>query len=168
MNEYWKKTHKVYELVNNLYPKDIPSCSKLEAGKAYRILLFKFGRKKHSGLPYNMALPKLKRWSEWNKGWWKIIHMASHRVFRYRKQYKNKYDHCLEQALLEKQMIEYALKNKWFDGSLKPKVLSKDEKKELKVKRLTSLFKSWERKQKLASTYIKKYKSRLKRLNIKQ
>ena len=88
MNEYWKKTHKVYELVNNLYPKDIPSCSKLEAGKAYRILLFKFGRKKHSGLPYNMALPKLKRWSEWNKGWWKIIHMASHRVFRYRKQYK--------------------------------------------------------------------------------
>ena len=28
-------------------------------------------------------------------------------------------------------MIEYALKNKWFDGSLKPKVLTRDEKKKI-------------------------------------
>ena len=165
MNDYWKKTREVYEAVNNLYPKDIPSCSKIEAGKAYRILLHKFGRKKHSGLPDDMKLQNLKTWSEWNKGWWNTIHMAAHRVYDYRKQYKNHYGHSLQQALLEKEMIEYALKNKWFDGSLKPKVLTKDEKKNLKVKKIEKLLKVWERKQKLALTYSKKYKKMLTNLN---
>ena len=62
-------------------------------------------------------------------------------------------------------MIEYALKNKWFDGSLKPKVLTKDEKKNLIVKKIKKLLKVWERKQKLALTYSKKYKKMLTRLN---
>ena len=62
-------------------------------------------------------------------------------------------------------MIEYALKNKWFDGSLKPKVLTRDEKKNLKLKKIKKLLKVWERKQKLALTYSKKYKKMLTNLN---
>jgi|TARA_R100001086_G_scaffold220718_1_gene137697 hypothetical protein len=165
MSEYWDKVSKVYDKVNDLLPNPLPKCSRLECKKAHRILIKKFGSHKHSPLKGNYPIDSYVRW---NKGWSRLIHDLSHYIYNYRKGYTNRFSHSLQHALLELEMTQFAVNEKWFDGSLKPKILSKDEKKELKVKKLTSLFKSWEKKQKLASTYLKKYKSKLKRLNIQQ
>ena len=55
----------------------------------------------------------------------------------------------------------------WFDGVLKPKVkvISPEDKKDIKIKHLESLIKKWETKNKTTLTYLKKYKAKLKRLN---
>ncbi len=153
-------TQLTYKQVNGLYPNPIPKLSKCEALKSYKKLIYKFGRKKHSPYSWNMPIGYVR----WNKGWWKMLHDTSHFIFRYRKGHKNKFDHCHQQALLEKEMVEFAIQQGWFKGSLKPKVLSKEEKKLKKIENYQKLFKMWEKKQKLASTYLKKYKVKLKRL----
>ena len=64
-------------------------------------------------------------------------------------------------------MIKFVQAKGWLNGTLKKKVivLSPDEKKQKKIKHLEALIKRWETKNKTTLTYLKKYKSKLKRLN---
>ena len=168
-NTYWERVSNAYKSVNGIYPKTLPKISKIEYIKAYTQLLNKFGRKKHTALDRNMFVPKKDITTfrnrvgiKWNDGWWGLIHRASHRVFRFRKSFKNYYDHSIEQANLEKEMVQYAINKNWFLGALKTKKLTKEEKREKKIKNLQSLVKKWKTKQKLADTLIKKYNKKLK------
>jgi hypothetical protein len=63
--------------------------------------------------------------------------------------------------------VKYVLKSDWLDGALKPKIkiLSSDEKKQMKIKHLQNLVNRWETKNKTTLTYLKKYKAKLKRLS---
>ena len=56
----------------------------------------------------------------------------------------------------------------WLEGKLKPKpkpILTKEEKVVKKINNLQKLLSRWETKQKTAHTYIKKYKTKIKRLS---
>jgi len=50
------------------------------------------------------------------------------------------------------------------EGSLKPEViiLSKEDKRQKKIDHLQSLINKWQRKQKIANTFIRKYTKKLK------
>jgi len=54
----------------------------------------------------------------------------------------------------------------WLNGTLKKKVIvyTPEDKKLAKIKHLEALVKKWETKNKTTLTYLKKYKTKLKRL----
>ena len=93
-----------------------------------------------------------------------MIHDTSHKVWRYRYPTQH-FSHSARQAELELEMINYVKSSGWLEGSLKSQVLSKEEKKFEKVEHFKKLLNKWEAKQKFASTFVKKYKRRLKRLS---
>ena len=70
---------------------------------------------------------------------------------------------------LELEMIKFVLEIGWLNGVLKTKVviLSKDEKRQIKLSHYEKLISKWQRKQKLATTFITKYNKRVKYLNAK-
>ena len=75
-------------------------------------------------------------------------------------------DHHEEQIYLYLVMILGFLKIRISSPNLlKSQVLSKEEKKFEKVEHFKKLLNKWEVKQKFASTFVKKYKQRLKRLS---
>ena len=101
-----------------------------------------------------------------SKGWRRLVHDVSHYVHDFR--FPNSNDHDLAQAKIEQEMAQFVIDSGWLDGKLKskPKVKpTKDEKKLVKVKNLCKLISSWEKKEKTAQTYLKKYRLKLKRLN---
>tara|TARA_E500000178_G_scaffold101509_1_gene100900 strand:- start:1143 stop:1409 length:267 start_codon:yes stop_codon:yes gene_type:complete len=74
--------------------------------------------------------------------------------------------HCFQQAELELNMIKYVQFKGWLNGTLKKKVIvyTPEDKKLAKIKHLEALVKKWETKNKTTLTYLKKYKTKLKRL----
>jgi len=176
-------TKKKYNECNLYLPKDLPYITKQEAQKAYKRLVKKFAKKKvwsnlrnkwvtkkQSGLGFYFRKPR-RCWiclsgnpSSLSKGWRRLIHDVSHMVHNFLR--PNLREHCYQQAELELSMIKFAYDQKWFEGTLKPKikVISLEEKKDLKIKHLESLVKKWETKNKTTLTYLKKYKAKLKRL----
>lgn len=176
-------TMKKYNECNTYLPKVLPYITKTEAIKAYKHLINKFGKKKvassysNKWLNHKMGKRRYAReprrcWiclsgdpSTLSKGWRRLIHDVSHMVHSFLR--PNFKDHCFQQAELELDMIKYAFEKKWFDGVLKPKVkvISPEDKKDIKIKHLEYLIKKWETKNKTTLTYLKKYKAKLKRLN---
>lgn len=175
-------TKKKYNECNSFLPKDLPYITKQEAQKAYKRLVKKFAKKKVWSNFRNKWVTK--KWasayyyrnprrcwiclsgnpSSLSKGWRRLIHDVSHMVHNFLR--PNLREHCYQQAELELSMIKFAYDQKWFEGTLKPKVkvISLEEKKDLKIKHLESLVKKWETKNKTTLTYLKKYKAKLKRL----
>jgi len=174
-------THKKYDECNVL-PSNLPYVTAAEAGKAFKLLCKKFGRKKVWDRFHDKWVMKKMRILKYaneprkcwiclsgdpntlEKGWRRIIHDSSHLIHRYLR--PNFQGHCFQHAELELEMVKYVLNQDWLKGSLKPKtyILSKDEKKQNKIKNLQSLIKRWETKNKTTLTYLKKYKTKLKRL----
>lgn len=175
-------THKKYDECNVL-PSNLPYVTAAEAGKAFKLLCKKFGKKKVWSEYRKEWVTKKMRGQVWEKhprkcwvclsgdpntlgkGWRRIIHDVSHMIHQFlRPTFQG---HCFQHAELELEMVKYVLQQDWLKGSLKPKinVLSKDEKKQNKIKNLQSLIKRWEIKNKTTLTYLKKYKTKLKRLS---
>jgi len=175
-------THKKYDECNVL-PSNLPYVTAAEAGKAFKLLCKKFGKKKVWSEYRKEWITKKMRGQVWEKhprkcwvclsgdpntlgkGWRRIIHDVSHMIHQFlRPTFQG---HCFQHAELELEMVKYVLQQDWLKGSLKPKinVLSKDEKKQNKIKNLQSLIKRWEIKNKTTLTYLKKYKTKLKRLS---
>lgn len=184
-------TIKKYQDCNSTLPKDLPYITKVEAQRAYRLLVRKFGRKqtrhpfKDKWLNRKMRVRETrplgkKSYETWTRkcwiclsgnsstlhnGWRRLIHDVSHMVHSWLRP-KMKH-HCYQQAELELDMIKYVQFKGWLDGALKKKVivLTPEDKKLAKIKHLEALIKKWERKSKTTLTYLKKYKIKLKRLN---
>tara|TARA_R100001086_G_scaffold216556_1_gene132780 strand:- start:94 stop:723 length:630 start_codon:yes stop_codon:yes gene_type:complete len=99
-----------------------------------------------------------------HNGWRRLIHDVSHMVHRWLR--PNMKDHCFQQAELELNMIKYVQFKGWLNGTLKKKVIvhTPEDKKLAKIKHLEALVRKWERKNKTTLTYLKKYKTKLKRL----
>jgi hypothetical protein len=67
-------------------------------------------------------------------------------------------------------MAQFVIDSGWLEGKLKSKPKAKptwDEKRNAKIINLEKLIKSWETKEKRARTYIKKYKAKLKRAQVR-
>lgn len=190
-------TIKKYQDCNSTLPKDLPYITKVEAQRAYRLLVRKFGKKqvpkiKGFGIANNLTWVNKKMYvretrpygkksyetwtrkcwiclsgnpSTLHNGWRRLIHDVSHMVHSWLRP-KMKH-HCYQQAELELDMIKYVQFKGWLDGTLKKKVivLTPEDKKLAKIKHLEALVKKWERKNKTTLTYLKKYKTKLKRLN---
>ena len=97
-----------------------------------------------------------------HRGWRRLIHDLAHRIFRYKS--PSLPDHCQFQADFEAELVAYVNKSGWLEGGLKPKivVLSNEEKRLKKIKHLQFLIERWQRKQKIANTFIRKYHKKLK------
>ena len=65
---------------------------------------------------------------------------------------------------MEFEITKFVISSGWLEGGLKPKVvvLSKDEKRLEKIKHLQNLIEKWQRKLKIANTFIRKYHKKLK------
>jgi len=103
-----------------------------------------------------------------HKGWRRLVHDVSHYVHDFR--FPNSNNHDLAQAVIEKEMADYIINQSWLEGKLKTKLKlkpTKDEKQNTKIINLEKLIKSWETKEQRAKTYIKKYRTKLKRLTIR-
>ena len=187
--------HKVYGQVNRMFPKQLPILEKDEAERAYKKLIAKFGTKKvwseyYSGqwITKKMKVRQTRKrgtktwktrvrkcWLSLNgntntlsKGWRRLVHDVSHYVHDFR--FPDSSNHDLAQAVIEKEMVNYVINQGWLEGKLKTKLkpkLTKDEKQNAKIISLEKLIKSWETKEKRAKTYIKKYKTKLRKLKIR-
>jgi len=189
-----KVARKTYGQVNRMFPKQLPILEKDEAERAYKKLITKFGTKqilpKYSKvwITEKMKVRKTRKrftkvlktrvrkcWLSLNgdtntlyKGWRRLVHDVSHYVHDFR--FPNSSNHDLAQAVIEKEMVNYVINQGWLEGKLKTKLKlkpTKDEKQNAKIISLEKLIKSWETKEKRAKTYIKKYKTKLRRLKIR-
>jgi hypothetical protein len=181
--QYQKKMRRTYGKVNRQFPKELPYITKEEAFKAYKLLMSKFGKKKVRNLSNTKWITKKliagrtrprRCWialsgnpSLLSKGWRRLVHDVSHRIYYF--QYPNNNgNHSLIQAEIELQIGQYVMDQGWLIGKLKPKakpILTKDEKVAKKISNFQKLLSRWETKQKTAHTYIKKYKTKIKRLS---
>lgn len=171
---------KKYAECNNTLPDNLPYITKEECKKAYVLLVKKFGRKE-TRHPYKDEWEKRKMpiqiyakhprkcWvclsgeaSDLSRGWRRLIHDVSHMVHRWLR--PKSPDHCYQQAELELDMIKYVQVQGWLGGSLKPKiiVISKDEQLDRKINHLQNLISKWQRRQKIANTFIRKYNKKVK------
>ena len=174
-----------YNEVNSYWDKqNIPYVTRVEAEKAVRKLMFKFGKPKFAPPYIKSNMIKFRSVKDvWyktyvclsgdptspNKGWRDIVHLISHKVYRYRHGFaKNRQNgfspHSIQQAELELEMAKYVVDQGWLNGVLKPKVviLSKDEKQKKKLEHYQKLISKWQTKLKLANTFIKKYNKKIK------
>ena len=176
-------TAKKYNDCNSTLPSVLPYITRDEAQRAYRLLTRKFGRKQtrhpfkdkwlNRKMPIQIYAKEPRRcWiclsgdpSTLHNGWRRLIHDVSHMVHKWLRPRMN--HHCYQQAELELDMIKFVQAKGWLNGTLKKKtiVLTPEEKKQKKIKHLEALIKRWETKNKTTLTYLKKYKSKLKRLN---
>ena len=184
--------NKVYGQVNRMWPDELPILEKIEAERAYKRLINKFGSKKvWSEYSSKWITKKLsvrltrkrgtktwkvkvrKCWLSLNgdtnslsKGWRRLVHDVSHRVYDFRFPNSSE-DHNIAQAKIEQEMAQYVIAQGWLEGKLKPKIktpLTKDEKKSKKLLNYERLLKKWMSKMSLANTKIKIYKRRIKNL----
>ena len=189
-----KVARKTYGQVNRMFPKQLPILEKDEAERAYKKLIAKFGTKQvwseysNKWITKKMKVRRIRKFGEktfktevrkcWlslngdtntlHKGWRRLVHDVSHYVHDFR--FPDSSNHDLAQAVIEKEMVNYVINQGWLEGKLKTKLkpkLTKDEKQNAKIISLEKLIKSWETKEKRAKTYIKKYKTKLRRLKIR-
>ena len=170
-----KNLRKAYEEANSILPKTLPYITNKEAEKVYSLLVRKFGKRKNAAPEklYNMQYKTniRKVWvclsgnsSSLHKGWRRLIHDVAHRIFRYRS--PSLPDHCKLQAEFEAKLVRYVNASGWLNGALKPKVrmLSRNDKFNIKVESTQNLIKAWKTKQARANNKLKKLQSKLKRL----
>jgi hypothetical protein len=184
--------HKVYGQVNRMWPDELPILEKIEAERAYKKLINKFGSKKVWSEYSNKWITEKKSvrrtrkrgtktwkirvrkcWLSLNgdtnslsKGWRRLVHDVSHYVYYFRFP-NNSQDHNIAQAKIEHEMAQFVINSGWLEGKLKPiikQTLTKDEKKSKKLLNFEKLLKKWESKMNLANTKVKIYKRRIKNL----
>ena len=168
-----KNLRKSYDKANSILPKTLPYITYEEAKRASRLLVSKFGKLKDAS-PDNFGsmYKKIRVKKVWvclsgdpatlHRGWRRLVHDLAHRIFRYRS--PSLPDHCQFQADFEAELVAYVNKSGWLEGGLKPKivVLSNEEKRLKKIEHLQFLVERWQRKQKIANTFIRKYHKKLK------
>lgn len=166
-----------YDPVNSAWKRALPPLTRQEAGRAAAALLRKFGtrdsgsmskaRIEHASMVRRVWIANKAEDNSTYKGWPRLVHDVSHRVFRYR--YPNKLPHDALHARLELEVTEYVLASGWLDGKLAPKVKAKPTTEEKRAKRRANLetrLARWLTRQKRANTMVKKLGRQLRRKEL--
>ena len=165
-----------YEPVNAAWAAiDKPAITREEAARAVTLLYRKFGRKADGGprmltdMKFNGAVRRCwistKPTTGIDKGWARLVHDVSHRVF-YRR-FPAQLAHAPAHARLEREITEYVLASGWLTGTLKPKVKAKptgEAARALKLARIDGALVRWDAKLRRASNAMKKLTRQRKRL----
>lgn len=157
-----------YTLTNRAWGREVlPPCTRTEAERAVNKLWRRFtgSRARRVIRPIWVSLRET---SSDARGWHRLVHDVSHRI--YRRDYPNRSafaDHTIHHANLEREMIEYVVAQGWLEGKLKPPVKAKLDTHSKRANRYILTVEAiarWERKEKLAKTYLKKLRARARRL----
>lgn len=152
-----------YDAVNTSWDRStLPAITRDEAGRAARKLMRHFAHRKSRWC--RRVWISRKETTGHHKGWGRLAHDVSHRVYQY--EYRAAMlpgGHSRTHAAIELSVIRYICDQGWLDGKLKPA----PKKKPLvdRVAKTQVAIERWERKAKIAETYLKKYRARLRRLD---
>lgn len=155
-----------YDSVNNSWGRDVlPAISRVEAGKAARKLMRHFAHRKSSWLRW-VWISRFETRGH-HKGWGRLAHDVSHRVYQI--EYRAAMlpgGHSRTHAAIELAVVQHIIQSGWLDGALKPAPPSPPKKPTTtdRIAKTQTALARWERKAKTAATYLKKYRSRLRRL----
>ena len=161
-----------YQSIDDTLPDTLPAITREEADRANRLLCKHFGRKSLG--PVTMLAdvypgrtrvcwlsPKPTHGSNHFKGWGRLIHDISHRIFRRRHPHFRPHDGG--HATLEREIAQYVVTRGWLEGKLKSraaplKKLSADERRALLLQRTQANLARWQAKSRRAENAIKKLK----------
>jgi len=158
-----------YDPVSQALAGDLPAITNYEAARAVKKIYKKFGRTE-SGSYLNVPTKIRKCWLSPKstqghiKGWGRLVHDVSHRIFRVLNPHRN--PHHPAHAFLERDIAIYVAESGWLSGKLKPKekILTKEEKRLAKLAKIEKSIDVWERKLKRAQNAIKKLTAKHKRI----
>lgn len=155
-----------YDAVNNSWDRAaLPPLTREEAGRAAKKLMRHFAHRKSSWL--RPCWISSKETTGHHRGWGRLAHDVSHRVYHY--EYRAavlRGGHSRTHAGIERAVIQHILKSGWLDGTLRPAPKAKRSKPTAtdRLVNTQAAISRWERKAKTATTYLKKYRARLRRL----
>lgn len=158
-----KTIAQAYAELNALWPKDLP---KLTAGEAVRAgrRLWRYGMgetpvaEATSGnrFSYRRFVPGrgLVLFCNPGRGWREFVHELSHAM--YSEANRGEKPHAKEHARFEAKLVREVIKRGWLDGRLRDKERPAPDLDAKKLASIEARIVKWERKRKLASTWIKK------------
>lgn len=159
-----------YAPVTATLPATLPPVTREEAERAARRLYRAFlkadtlgagGRVVKFGGKVRRCWISSKQTSGHYKGWGRLVHDVSHRVFEWR--YPQLKPHHGLHARLEAEMAQYVVAQGWLDGKLRPPVKPAPDaaqKRALKLARTEAAIERWQSKQRRAENALKKLKRR--------
>jgi hypothetical protein len=166
-----------YEPVEQSLPEVLPPISMKDALGVYKRLVKTFGKTKdipvgvleqRGGRPIGTNRQKARRcWASTKptkshyKGWGRLIHDASHYVFK--KRHPRARPHDGGHATLEREMVEWVMKKGLIEKTLK-KGVKKPKTVDSKMLAIDASIERWERKAKRAENALKKLHRRKKAL----
>jgi hypothetical protein len=166
-----------YKVANDLHALGYPAVTRVEAGKAAKILIRVFGKREDASASRetNMNDVHFVGWLDardhgarkcWasskptrgnNTGWGRLIHDIGHMVYRYR--HPGNRPHGAGEEAIETHVAYYVrFQTDWLTGGLAEKPRQKPHKIPMLEERLAN----WEAKQRRAETAIKKLNKQLK------
>jgi hypothetical protein len=161
-----------YQSIDDTLPAMLPAITREEATRANRLLCKHFGKKCLG--PVTMLndvsaartracwlSPAPTRGSNHFKGWGRLIHDVSHRIFRRR--HPSFRPHDGGHVTLEREIARYVVARGWLEGKLKPRIahvkkLTADERRALLLQRTRASLDRWQMKCRRAENAIKKLK----------
>jgi len=159
-----------YAPVAAALPSILPPITREEADRAQRMLCRKFGGKAHGSVNMTHAVRRypvrrcwisLKPTRGESKGWGRLIHDVSHRIFERRHPTFRAHDGG--HATLEREIAQFVAASGWLDGGLRPKArvkLSTEERRLVRLERTEASITRWLAKQKRAENALRKLKTR--------
>lgn len=160
-----------YIPVNQTLPQILPPITRVEAERAARIIFRHFGGTRH-GSALMLAPARFRRvrrcWisskctSEHHKGWGRLVHDVSHRIFRARHPGFRPHDNG--HAQLEQEIAAFVVANGWLTGTLKKEAPTPADKRAAKLARTLQLLARWNAKLRRAQTAVSKLQRRQRAL----
>lgn len=166
-----------YEPVRATLPATMPAITRVEAERANRRLRMHFGPadwkagmeryRAKTGRSYKFTAKRCwistKPTSGHHKGWGRLVHDISHRIFS--RTYPSRRPHDPLHAKYEADVAAYVVEQGWLDGRLKPppKVKVRPD-TSIKLVRVEAAIKRWTAKEKRARTALKKLRAKQRRL----
>jgi hypothetical protein len=154
-----------YVPVEQALPAELPAITREEADRAIKKIMAHFGSKALGGpsMMYDArwSRPARRCWLSTKpttghyKGWGRLIHDASHIIFR--KRHPSFRPHDGGHARLEREIAQFVATRCWLDGSLKAKAAPKPTAVD-KLARIEARLSLWDSKRRRAETAIRKIK----------
>ncbi len=147
-----------YAATNQAWPATLPPITRHEARRAARKLMRHFAKRETAWLRRCwISTRPLQR--ETPRGWWRLVHDVSHRVFRLTNRNIAR-SHGGWHAELELEMVRYVIEHGWLEGKLKPAErkrvpMSETERRDHRLEHARRMLAKWERKAKLSATKVK-------------
>lgn len=151
-----------YSAVNLLYPKPVPPCSRIEAGRAARRLMKHFAQCDSRWLRRCWITPEPT--ANLDRGWPRLVHDIAHRVFILKNRGIARH-HGGWHAELELEIAQYVLAHGWLDGKLKPPATAAmplDQRRARRLAHAQTMLATWERRAKIAQGRIRRWRGRVK------